>query len=70
MFDFHSRFDARSKKYIYRILNSRRKDPFNEKYAWRVSYKLDIPLMRREAAVFSGRHDFKAFQARDKRERV
>ena len=68
--DFHSRFDARSKHYRYHILNSRDRDPFKEKYSWRVPYELDIPLMRKEAAFLVGRHDFKSFQARDKRERA
>jgi len=68
--DFHSRFDARSKRYRYRILNSRHRDPFSEKYSWRIPYKLDVPLMKKEAAFLEGRHDFKSFQARDKRERT
>ncbi len=67
--DFHSRFDAKSKRYRYYILNSRCRDPFSEKYSWRVPYRLDVPLMRKEAAVLKGKHDFKSFQARDKRER-
>jgi tRNA pseudouridine38-40 synthase len=68
--DFHSRFDPRSKHYRYCILNSRNRDPFSERYSWRVPYKLDIPLMKKEAAVLAGRHDFRSFQARDKRERT
>jgi len=68
--DFHARFDASGKLYRYHILNCRERDPFREKYSWRVSYKLDVPLMRREAAFLIGRHDFKSFQARDKRERA
>ena len=67
--DFHSQFDARSKHYRYYIINSSIRDPFKEKYSWRVSYKLNMSLMRKEAAVLVGRHDFKSFQARDKRER-
>ena len=67
--DFHSRFDARSKHYRYCILNFRRRDPFRERYAWRVPYRLDARLMREEAAELLGRHDFKAFQASDKKER-
>ncbi len=67
--DFHARFAARSKRYMYCIFNSRQRDPFEEKYSCRVPYSLDVPLMRREAKVITGRHDFKAFQARDKKER-
>lgn len=67
--DFHSRFDATSKRYRYLIINSRKRDPFNERYSWRVPYKLDVPLMRKEAGALIGKHDFKAFQAKDNRER-
>jgi len=67
--DFHPRFSARSKHYRYSILNVRSRDPFAERYAWRVPYGLNVSLMKKEARVLSGRHDFKAFQARDKRER-
>ena len=67
--DFHSRFDAKRKLYRYHILNSRQRDPFKERYSWRVPYNLDISLMKKEAAVLKGRHDFRSFQACDKRER-
>ena len=67
--DFHSRFDAKIKHYRYFILNSRNRDPFNEKYSWRVPYKLNVPLVRKEAKVLIGKHDFKSFQATDKIER-
>ena len=68
--DFHSRFDSRSKHYTYYILNSTDRDPFREKYSWRVPYRLDVPLMRKEARSLTGRQDFKSFQAADKRERT
>ncbi|MBU0571585.1 MAG: tRNA pseudouridine(38-40) synthase TruA [Candidatus Omnitrophica bacterium] len=67
--EFHSRFDARSKQYRYRIFCSREKDPFNQRYVWCLSYWLDLSLMKKEAEVLIGRHDFKAFQASDKKER-
>ncbi|MFH1877338.1 MAG: tRNA pseudouridine(38-40) synthase TruA [Candidatus Omnitrophota bacterium] len=66
---FNSRFDARLKKYRYQILNSRTRDPFLERYSWRVPYNLNPSLMRKEALVLKGRHDFRSFQAKDKRER-
>lgn len=67
--DFHARFDPRSKIYRYSILISRYRDPLREKYLWRIPYELDVAKMRREACVLLGRHDFKSFQARDKKER-
>lgn len=67
--DFHSRFDARSKHYRYYILNTRRREPFRERYSWRLGYALDVPLMKKESGALLGRHDFKSFQASDNRER-
>jgi tRNA pseudouridine38-40 synthase len=67
--EFHSRFDARSKHYRYHITSSRHRDPFTEKYSWRVPYRLNVGLMRKEAACLVGKHDFRSFQASDKRER-
>ena len=67
--DFHSQFLAKSKHYSYKILNSRGKDPFSEKYSWKVPYKLNIAAMKREAKVLEGRHDFKSFQAKDRKDK-
>jgi len=61
---FHSRFDAKGKIYRYTILNSTTSDPFLRNYCHRVPYRLDLSLMRKEAAVLPGRHDFKCFQRR------
>ena len=66
---FHAQFDAKRKKYRYTIYNSKKKDPFIERYALKVPYKLDVPLMRKEISALIGKHDFKAFQAKDKKER-
>jgi tRNA pseudouridine38-40 synthase len=67
---FHSRFDPIEKIYAYNIVNSRSRDPFRDRYVWRVPYQLDIDLMRRELLVLKGKHDFKCFQASDKKERT
>lgn len=63
--DFHAQFDAKGKLYQYFILNSRRRDPFRERYAVRVPYGLDVEAMKEEAKTLLGRHDFRAFQASD-----
>ena len=67
--DFHSQYAAKKKHYRYHIFNSHGRDPFKEKYAWRSGYKLNLSLMRREAECLIGKHDFKSFQAKDKKER-
>lgn len=67
--DFHSRFDVKSKLYRYIILNRAYRSVFLRKRAYFYPYPLDINLMRKEAKVLLGRHDFKAFQASDKKEK-
>lgn len=64
--DFHSQFDAKSKRYKYHILYQKTRDPFSERYAYRVPYKLNVSLMNKEVAYLKGEHDFKSFQASDK----
>lgn len=67
-FDFHARFDAIGKKYIYRICNSRRPDPFRRNYCYQVGKPLDLDAMKRAAAHLAGARDFKSFQAAGGRE--
>ncbi|MBI3324258.1 MAG: tRNA pseudouridine(38-40) synthase TruA [Candidatus Omnitrophica bacterium] len=59
--DFHARFDAVSKRYRYRIVNGPVVLPFMRRYVHHVPVQLNVALMRREAAVLRGRHDFRSF---------
>ena len=58
--DFHARFDARSREYCYFI--HFRKDPFAEKFSYRMRYPLDIEAMNKAAEYLLGEHDFKCFE--------
>ena len=58
--DFHARFDARSREYHYFI--HFRKDPFCEKFSYRMRYSLDIAEMNEAAAYLLGEHDFRCFE--------
>ena len=51
------------KEYIYRILNSRIRDPFLEKRVCFYPSKLDIDAMKAAAAGFVGTHDFAAVRS-------
>lgn len=66
---FHSRFDARSKIYRYTIVNGPSPSAISRNFAVHISYKLDLALMKKEAKVLIGKHDFKSFQAADRIER-
>ena len=60
--NFHSRFDAKSKIYNYRILNRNLPAAINRQYIWFIRKKLDLVSMRHAARHIIGSHDFKAFE--------
>lgn len=57
---FHARFDARSREYHYFIHFT--KDPFCEKFSYRMRYPLDIVKMNEAAAYLLGEQDFRCFE--------
>ena len=61
---FHARFSARSKAYRYRISNSAIMSPFQRRYAWHISRRLDLEAMKEAARRLVGEHDFACFQAK------
>lgn len=67
--NFHSRFNAKSKLYRYTILNNAQRSAFLRNTAYFYPYFLDLKLMRAESKALLGQHNFKAFQASDKKER-
>ena len=63
---FHSRLNAVSKTYRYRILNSPVPHVFDRKFVWQMEEKLDLGRMRQAAAILCGTHDFAAFTSAKK----
>ena len=61
--DFHARYDAKGKTYIYRILNRNIKDPFLSRYTWQIERKLDIERINEFCKAIEGKHDFCAFSS-------
>jgi tRNA pseudouridine38-40 synthase len=61
--DFHARFSAKKKTYIYRVINTPICSPFWRPYAFHDSRELDIEAMRNAAKFFIGEHDWTAFSA-------
>jgi tRNA pseudouridine38-40 synthase len=61
-----ARFEPRrcvvSKTYVYRILESRTRDPLVDRFAWRIPYRLNQLDMRESAMLIQGEHDFRAFR--------
>ena len=61
--DFHARFSATGKIYLYRILNSPHPDPIMRNYVWQVERALDDGLINQALAMLVGENHFGAFQA-------
>lgn len=62
-YDFHARYDCKSKEYIYRIWNSPNKNPFLYNYSLHYKYPLDAEFLDRQAKAFIGTHKFDSFCA-------
>jgi tRNA U38,U39,U40 pseudouridine synthase TruA len=59
---FHARFDATSRSYLYRIINRRADLARDRTRAWRLAAPLDAGLMHEAAQALVGRHDFTTFR--------
>lgn len=60
--DFHARFDATSRSYVYRIVNRKPDLTLDKGKAWRMPSPLDADAMHTAAQVLVGRHDFTTFR--------
>ena len=63
--NFHARFSATERRYIYRILNRNSPPTLDCGRVWHVPRKLDITGMHQAAKVLIGEHDFSSFRAKD-----
>ena len=61
--DFHARFSATGRRYLYRIVNRRAPLALDAGRAWRIGPRLDEAAMQSAAAFLVGRHDFTTFRA-------
>ncbi len=61
--DFHARYSAKKRSYIYLIRNDVAQSVINYNREWYIRKTLDILLMRRGAKKFEGTHDFSTFRA-------
>ena len=60
--DFHARFHATQRQYLYRILNRRAPSALNKRRALHIGRKLDFDNMQKACQRFEGTHDFTAFR--------
>lgn len=61
--EFHARFDAIAREYLYRIVNRRAPLALDRGRAWLVHQPLDADAMHEAAQVLVGSHDFTTFRA-------
>ena len=61
--DFHARFSAVSRTYLYRIVNRRAPVTIKHGHVWWVPVPLDVGVMHDAAQVLIGHHDFTSFRS-------
>lgn len=61
--DFNSRYNAKERIYIYKIINRQSNLVINDNRAWLVKKKIDVNLLKKGAKLLEGKHDFSTFRA-------
>ncbi len=66
--DFHARYSALGKRYIYKVHNSQIRDPFLRGRALHYRRPINADMLNVSSKAFIGAHDFTSFCTLDKRE--
>ncbi len=61
--DWHARFSARERRYLFRLVSRRAPLTHDAGRRWRVPHPLDAAAMHDAAQVLVGRHDFTTFRS-------
>ncbi|MGL5008734.1 MAG: tRNA pseudouridine synthase A, partial [Paracoccaceae bacterium] len=56
--DFHARFSARERRYLFRLQGRRAPVTHDKGLVWQVGHQLDLAAMQAGAAHLIGKHDF------------
>jgi len=67
--DFHARYSAKSKVYLYMIWKDPFPSPFYYRYSWHIPFPLNLETMEEAAGHLLGTHDFSAFRATSGKDR-
>ncbi|ASV67618.1 MULTISPECIES: tRNA pseudouridine(38-40) synthase TruA [Cytobacillus] len=59
--DFHARYHAIGKEYRYRLIRTKKSNPFLRHYAYQYSFPIDVERMREAIPYLLGEHDFTSF---------
>ncbi len=60
--DFHARYSAKTKTYLY-VINNKEKCAFTKDFECYCRYKLDVEKMKKALVLFLGKHDFKSYMS-------
>ena len=63
--DFHARFSAKGKTYIYKIRNTKLSSPFESDLELTLAQELDTEKMVEASKLFEGEHNFQNFTSKD-----
>jgi len=61
--DFHARFSARERRYLFRLVSRRAPVVHDKGLVWQVRHPLDAGAMQRAADYLLGNHDFTTFRS-------
>ncbi|SIS69036.1 tRNA pseudouridine38-40 synthase [Roseivivax lentus] len=61
--DWHARFSAGERRYLFRVLNRRARAVLEAGHVWQVPRPLDVEAMRAAAEALIGKHDFTTFRS-------
>lgn len=61
--DFHARFSARERRYLFRLVARRAPVTHDRGLVWQVGHRLDLAAMQAGAAHLIGLHDFTTFRS-------
>ena len=61
--DFHARFSAKERRYVFRLLSRRAPAIVDVGWVWQIQHDLDLGLMQKGAKYLIGKHDFTTFRS-------
>ena len=61
--DFHARFSAKKRRYVFRLLSRRAPAIVDVGWVWQIQHDLDLGLMQKGAKYLIGKHDFTTFRS-------
>jgi tRNA pseudouridine38-40 synthase len=61
--DFHARFSAKARHYLYRINNRKAQMALDQERVWHFRHELNVDAMQEASEYLIGQHDFTSFRA-------